>query len=106
MRMQKKILLFSMAALLTISAPITAMTMHLEMGVAEQVEDAAPVINLQGNVVSVNGASGQVLEIVSLTGKPVASYKIEYPSQRFDLNLPKGCYILKVGKTVRKVTIK
>ena len=95
-----------MATFMMMSSPIAAMNMHMEMGVAEQVEDASPVINLQGNTVNVNGGSGQVLEIVSLTGKPVASYKIEYQSQRFDLNLPKGCYILKVGKTVRKVTIK
>ena len=104
--MQKKILLLTMAALLTISAPAAAMNMYFAMGVAEQVEDAAPVINFEGNTVSVSGGVGQVLEIISLTGRPVASYKIEAPSQRFDLNLPKGCYILKVGKTVRKVTIK
>ena len=104
--MQKKILFLTMTTLLTMSAPIAAMNMHFEMGVAEQVEDAAPVINFEGNIVSVNGGVGQVLEIISLTGRPVASYKIDSPSQRFDLNLPKGCYILKVGKTVRKVTIK
>lgn len=104
--MQKKILLLTMTALFAMSASVAAMNMHLEMGVAEQIEDAAPTISLQGNSVSVNGGNGQVLEIVSLTGRPVASYKIEYQSQRFDLNLPKGCYILKVGKTVRKVTIK
>ena len=104
--MQKKILLLTITAFLTMSSPIVAMNMYIEMGVAEQVEDAAPIINLEANSVSVTGGAGQVLEIVSLTGKPVASYKIEYQSQRFDLNLPKGCYILKVGKTVRKVTIK
>jgi hypothetical protein len=47
-----------------------------------------------------------VLEVVSLTGRAVATYKIESPSQRIELNLTKGCYILKVGKTVRKVTLR
>ena len=45
------------------------------------------------------------MEVVSLTGRAVASYKIEGPAHRIELNLPKGCYILKVGKTVRKVTV-
>ncbi|MBR1449490.1 MAG: T9SS type A sorting domain-containing protein [Prevotella sp.] len=104
--MQKKILLFVAAGMLTFSAPAMAMNMVSEMGVAEQIEENAPVITVHGSSVSVNGGNGETLEIVSLTGKAVASYKIEYPNQRFELNLPKGCYILKVGKTVRKVTIK
>lgn len=103
--MQKRILLFFVAGMLMSSVPSMAMNMVSEMGVAEQIDDAAPTITIQGNVVSVTGGNGQYLEIVSLTGKAIASYKIEYQSQRFELNLPKGCYILKVGKTVRKVTI-
>lgn len=54
----------------------------------------------------IEGAAGQTLEVVSLTGKPVATVKIESASQRVELNIPKGCYILKVGKVVRKVTIR
>ena len=80
--------------------------MVMEMGVAEQVDETAPTINVDGNTVSIIGASGMTLEVVSLTGRAVASYKVESPAQRFELNLPKGCYILKVGKTVRKVTVK
>ena len=34
------------------------------------------------------------------------SVKIESPVQRIDLNVPKGCYILKIGKVVRKVTVR
>ena len=77
--------------------------MSMELGVAEQIEEPAPVISVDGNIVSVNG--GMKMEVVSLTGRAVASYKIEGPAQRIELNLPKGCYILKVGKTVRKVTV-
>ncbi len=104
--MQKKILLFIVATMLTFSVPAIAMNMISEMGIAEQVDDASPTITVQGSTVCVNGGNEQVLEIVSLTGKAIASYKIDNPTQRFELNLPKGCYILKVGKTVRKVTIK
>ena len=83
------------------------MVMSMELGIAEQVEQEKTVsFTIEGNSVFVNGASGMTLEVVSLTGRLVASYKVDSPSQRIDLNIPKGCYILKVGKVVRKVTIR
>ena len=65
-----------------------------------------PTISVDENIVSIQGASGMTLEVVSLTGRAVAQYKIDGPSQRVELNLPKGCYILKVGKVVRKITLR
>ncbi len=83
------------------------MVMTMEMGIAEQVEQENTIkFTVEGNSVSVNGASGMVLEVISLTGRQVATYKVEGPAQRIELNIPKGCYILKIGKVVRKVTIR
>ncbi len=104
--MQKKLLIIVAIALFSFNMPMAATTMMAEMGVAEQVEEPAPTISVEANTVSVYGGAGLTLEVVSLTGRAIASYKIEGSSQRFDLNLPKGCYILKVGKTVRKVTVR
>lgn len=104
--MQKKILILSCAAMLFLGMPATAMNMTMEMGVAEQIDESAPVLSVDGNTVSVKEAGGMTLEVVSLTGRAVATYKIEGPAQRIELNLPKGCYILKVGKVVRKVTVR
>ena len=103
---RKKFLILSVVAMLAFAMPSTAMNMVMEMGVAEQADEPAPTISVDANVVSVNGASGMTLEVVSLTGRAVATYKIEGPAQRIELNLPKGCYILKVGKVVRKVTVR
>lgn len=89
-----------------VGTPLMAMPMVMEMGVAEQVEERLPTINVDNNIVSIQGASGMTLEVVSLTGRAVAQYKIESPAQRLELNLPKGCYILKVGKVVRKITVR
>lgn len=80
--------------------------MLLEMGVAEMIDEPAVTITVSEKTVTVSGAQGETLEVVSLTGRPVASYKIESPSQRVELNLAKGCYILKVGKVVRKISIR
>lgn len=34
------------------------------------------------------------------------SIKVEGADKYYELNLPKGCYIVKVGKVVRKISIK
>lgn len=78
----------------------------MELGVMEMTEDRQVTISADQNIVSVTGAAGMTLEVVSLTGRHVASFTIESASQRIELNLPKGCYILKVGKVVRKVSIR
>lgn len=104
--MKKKLLISAIAALFVFGTPATAMQMVMEMGVAEQIDENQPTISVDGNVVSIQGGQNQTLEVVSLTGRAVASYKIDSPAQRIELNLPKGCYILKIGKVVRKVTVR
>jgi len=103
--MRKKLLIFSFSALL-LGAPAIAAPMFMELGVAEMIDEPEVTLSVSGNIVQVNGAQGETLEIVSLTGRPISSVKIDSPSQRVELNLAKGCYILKVGKVVRKISIK
>lgn len=91
--------------MVVLAAPVAAAPMLLEQGAIEQV-DAEVTFVVEGNSVLVSGAQGKVLEVISLTGREVASYRIDSPSQRIDLNLSKGCYVLKVGKVVRKVAIR
>ena len=64
------------------------------------------IISVNGMSVTISGAQGETLEVVSLTGRRMMTVKIESPAQRIDLNVPKGCYILKVGKVVRKVSLR
>ena len=92
--------------MLTLAVPAKASTMVMELGVAEQIDEQVPQLSVDGNTVNVLGATGLTLEVVSLTGRAVATYKIEGPAQRIELNLPKGCYILKLGKVARKVTVR
>ncbi|MBQ9636806.1 MAG: T9SS type A sorting domain-containing protein [Prevotella sp.] len=75
------------------------------MAAMEQAMDEEVTITVSGQWVTISGAQGQTLEVVSLTGRSVMTVKIESPAQRIELNVPKGCYILKVGKMVRKVAI-
>lgn len=78
--------------------------MSLDRGVAEQIEEQI-TLTVEGSSVLVDGAQGLKLVVISLTGRQVAEYRIDSPSQRIELNLSKGCYVLKVGKVVRKVSI-
>ena len=68
-------------------------------------DDTKVTMTVAQSTVVVEGAMGYTLEVVSITGRPVMKVKIESPSQRIDLNIPKGCYILKIDKVVRKVSI-
>ena len=103
---RKFFLSLALAAALTVAVPAKATQMVMELGVAEQIDEQQPQLTVDGNSVNVQGAAGQVLEVVSLTGRAVATYRIEGPAQRIELNLPKGCYILKIGKVARKVTVR
>ena len=75
-------------------------------GVLELSQDQDVNITFSEGTLFVTGCDGQTLEIVSLTGKKIMDVKIESPAQKIELNIPKGCYIVKVGKVVRKVSIR
>ena len=100
----RKIIL-TMTLTLMLSAPVLAVPVMMELMVVEQIDSEVTMV-VEGNTVTVNGAEGLVLEIISLTGRKVAQYEINSPSQRIELNLTKGCYVFKIGKVVRKVAIR
>ena len=79
----------------------------LAEGEQEVIENTLSDVTLRvaNNKVRVSGANGQVMEIFNLTGVKVATIRIESGDKSYNLNLPQGCYILKVGKIVRKISI-
>ena len=100
----RKIVLIS-TILCLMAAPITATGLFLDPAPAAQVDGQSITISVEGKTVIVTGAQGKVLQVISLTGNILESYNIESPNERVNLNLTKGCYILKVDKVVRKVSI-
>ena len=113
LNMMKKTIIITVLAAITIGV-LPAKASNFE-AVADNgqtmVEENRISVNVQGSSVLVNGAAGYTMEVVSLTGRPVIKIKVENNSQRVDLNVNKGCYIVKIenqAKTktfVRKVTI-
>ena len=99
----RRILLIS-TILFLLAAPVLATGMLMDPTSSAQFDE--PSIAVEGHIVTVSGAQGKTLQVVSLTGRLVAEYEIDAPVQRLELNLSKGCYVLKVGKIVRKVSIR
>ena len=103
--MTKRLLILPLMGILLLSATVSMVAADAEMFSMEQAIEEEITISVNGQWVVINGAQGQTLEVVSLTGRRVMTLKIESPAQRVELNVPKGCYILKIGKVVRKVAI-
>ena len=53
-----------------------------------------------------NAVVGEKLEVLSIVGVRVFTKKIESSNQEFQLELPKGYYIVKMGTVVRKISVK
>ena len=80
--MTKRLLIFTLSALML--APVTILkAANAPFETVQQDMDDEVTISVNGTSVS-----------------------IDSPAQRIDLNVPKGCYILKVGKVVRKVSLR
>ena len=102
----KRLLVYAFAmALLMIPASMLRASEMADFAIEQQAIDEEISISISGQSVTVSGAQGETLEVISLTGKKVMAVKIESPVQRIEINVPKGCYILKIGKVVRKVSL-
>ena len=63
-------------------------------------------IAINGSQLHVAKAAGQTLEIYNLAGVRVTMVRIDSEDKTLSLNLKKGCYMLKIGKFVRKISIR
>ena len=84
--------------------PVFATEMTDNDGIETSV--SAITIVASGNTVKVTGANGEDIEIFNLTGTKVATIKKDTSGKTYSANLPKGCYLVKIGKVVRKISIR
>ena len=98
-----------------ILAIIFSACMLMGMPMVASANNAIEIIDtdMQNITLSVNettlhiaNANGLVLQVYNVAGVRVMSVKVEGMDKKIELNLPKGCYIVKVGKVVRKIYIK
>ena len=106
--MTKRLLLLTLFAACLLMFPTNTQAAQSEQYGVEQIEEKSDVqikVSKSGSVY-ITGAEGQIMELISLTGRHVFSVRIDSPAQKIELtNIPKGCYIIKVGKVVRKIVI-
>ena len=102
--MTHKILAFIFAVAMGAAVPVTAVA---ETSI-EIIDNEVQTINVAvtESAIHVTGANGQVMHVYNVTGMKLMSVKIEGQDKKVEINLPKGCYIVKVGKVVRKIYIK
>lgn len=106
MRMKKRLLIISLFMGITFCFPVKSMA-SVSSAIEVIDNDIQNVnISVSDSKIQVSGANGEILQVYNLAGVLVKVVKIDGADKRFDLNLPKGCYIVKVGKTVRKISIK
>jgi hypothetical protein len=69
--------------------------------------DTSPVLTISGNTVKVQNATvGTSLEVYSILGIKVFTYKLDAADKQLTLNLSKGWYLVKLEGLVRKIAIK
>lgn len=102
--MKKQIFTLALVSIAFLGMPLQAeASMGVEV-VEQSIQDIG--ITLVGSNLHVTGANGQTLSIYKVTGVCVQSFKVEGNDKRYELNLPKGCYIVKVGDVVRKISVR
>ncbi len=99
--MKKTLITLISALLFGASASTYAHMGHEEAGQFSSTVE----ITVKGKQIQVSGAEGTTMNVYNLTGVSIASFPISSDNTTLSLNLPKGCYILKIGKVVRKISI-
>ena len=62
-------------------------------------------ISVVESAIHVTGGNGMTMTVYKITGDCIVNVKVDGNDKRYDFNLPKGCYIVQVGKVVRKIVI-
>lgn len=92
--------------LFSISSPVMANSAFAASeSTMEQMESEAKCY-VNGQNVRIQNAGGQIMEVYNVTGVRVLSFRIDSEDKSVNLSLPKGIYLIKVGKFVRKISIR
>ena len=106
MRMQKnmKKIILILLPLVLVFTPAFATEITDNEGIEASVSSVSIVAS--GNTVKISGANGEDIEIFNLTGTKITTIKTDTTGKTYSVNLQKGCYLVKIGKVVRKISIR
>lgn len=98
--------LYTLIFLFTLAALPTQAADYAEPLALSETEQQPQVAAVGERAVRITNANGLTAYVYNVAGVCVQQWRVDGPDRRYDLNLPRGCYIVKVGKTVRKISIK
>ncbi len=101
--MIKKLLILSLSFML-LNVP-SMMAQEIQKTQIEN-EQLPVTVSVVGNTINVKNAQNLVMEVYDITGKKVAAIRIESNDKTYELSVPRGCYIIKIGSMARKVYLK
>lgn len=100
--MMRRLLILMMVAMMSVVAmPMMAQDVARA---SIETEQQAVTITVNESTLHIKNAASMILEVYNIAGVKVNTQKIDSADKAIELSsLPKGCYIIKVGKTVRKI---
>ena len=101
--MKKYLLKISLS--LALLAGLPAMSMAA-IEIIDQDAQTTVISQTTNNTLHIVNANWDVVYIYNVAGKCIKTFKVEGPDRQYELNLPKGIYIVKVGNTARRITVK
>lgn len=102
----KKILIMITAAFL-LAMPMDVKAQDIQQRTTIEQEVAPITISVNESTIHIKNAEKMVIEIYNMTGVKVVTQRIDSSDKVIELdNLPKGCYIIKIGKVARKVYLR
>ncbi len=104
--MKKILIMITAAFLLALPMDVKAQDIQQQRTTIEQ--EVAPItISVNESTIHIKNAEKMVIEIYNMTGVKVVTQRIDSSDKIIELdNLPKGCYIIKIGKVARKVYLR
>ncbi|WP_270621630.1 T9SS type A sorting domain-containing protein [Parabacteroides merdae] len=87
--------------------PLEVMAQQANTTVAKDKEpDSVEISAYDNKIVVENAPAGSKLEVYSVVGIRVKEIPMKQPSGEYTVDLAKGYYIVRIGDTVRKVSIR
>lgn len=102
--MTTRLLTLLIASLIMTAMPTTGRAEAMADVIESDLQEIT--VTLTASRLHVTNAYCQTLQIFNVAGMCVMSIKVDSPDRNYDLSLPKGCYIVKVGTYVRKISVK
>ena len=102
----KRILILITASFL-LAMPMEVKAQDIQQRTTIEQEVAPITISVNESTIHIKNAEKMVIEIYNMAGVKVVTQRIDSSDIAIELdNLPKGCYIIKIGKVARKVYLR